>query len=489
MKPDISKIKLEFAKLKKSLNRLLHDIEAIFILFLMIALFFSIYMKRSQDSIIDCLPDNVTAVIHFSPMKSELTSKKIFIEQLKKYFEINIPDTNELLLSEATIIFLQHDGKNHPILILLLKDFKRNPLSIEGKKNNLVQEQWNEKFLVLTKKPEILKNLNIGNFKHQRTLKLFKEKNSSILTFYFNLEKIEKLTNLIDTTVLKTFKQTEINEIFIGMRSGYESNSVTIADASGLEIASAKLSANSALTEGELILSASIEPRKKKPLALPRETDNPLSKFEDTISKILPSGQKVEVILLKNLFAKKFTQVKYLHDHLMLNGEKSPYYYILSLQNIKENEISLENLKNMSINYLDEIMPEEKTVTLPDGTYMTELWSNPLRFEFIPGVRGSFNIWNLSIPTLNFEFAYAKTLDNILLSNSKNALSDYLISSKTNLLNCSNATKTGRCPDSTMKIDDEDENFYINIDYLKNKSEIFKMLSEFGDYAEGVIME
>ncbi|MFH0854245.1 MAG: hypothetical protein V1891_02020 [bacterium] len=475
MLPRVKKISNEFAKLKTTLHRLFYGIEAIFILFFVIVIFFSIYsIKHAQNSIINCLPDNLTAVIHFSFAQNEQISKNFFINRLKKYFQITIDDNEKLLseLKEAAIIFFEKDGKNYPVIILPAAE-KKNTIYFWASETGLTQKQWNEKFIVLAKEPQILKNLNQKQFKHQRTLKLFKQKNGSMLTFYLNHEKIDKQNNLIDEAV-----KTNLNkEIFIGIAKNEKNYKLKISDTENNEIVSAQINnlADVAQIDKNTILSLETYLPARENLTSffikNGVMDNSVSliKFlEETLN-----NQKINFILLKN-DSNHNTAAKNPHDQLMLNGENSRFYYILTLQNNDENKKNLEKFKITAINYLDKIMPEEKIATLPDGTFMTELWSNPLRFEFKESpFQLSDIIGDISKSTIDFELSYAKTSNLILLSNSKNTLKTYL----SNNLTRADAKNTG------------DENFFVNIDYLKDKSEIFEILSLFGNYANGVIKE
>lgn len=513
-----SKIKHEFAKLKKSLAMLFYGIEAIFILFLALVIFLGVYgAYNEKKSIINYLPDNLTGLIYYTPSKGGDVFNSLFLNEAKKYFQ-----SDEIFFDnfkEAAIIFLENKGTSYPLLIFTPK----NAENFELLKNNgkLINEVWNEKFIVMAEEPKILKLLSQGAFKYKRTLKLFKEKNGFNTVVYLNLEKIKKTSNSLDKAILNALKTKKLNELFIGLKECGKDNCISIADISGEVILSAKIATSSA-SSPDLIFLSSANLSNNASQIFPAET---FSEPNNAIAEILPAG-KIKIIILKN-FRQNDGQdspempashfggspemfQKYVHNQLMLNGEKSPLHYIIAIENNENNEKILENLKISAINYLDKIMPEEKTIKLPDGTFMTELWSNPERLKFkespiaCPASCGE-GCWGvlsaekycilgkLTEPAINFAFTYAKTPDCILLSNSTDALSDYLLPSEKSLLNCDNTmplpVETGHCPVSTMKNDDENENFYINIDYLKSKSDIFKILSEFGNYATGVIKE
>src|SRR4030042_2481682 len=349
---NISKIKQQFSKLKNSPCNLLYGIEAIFILFLIIVIFFGVYgAYNEKNSIINCLPDNLTGLIHYTPSKGGAVFNSLFLNEAKKYFQ-----SDEIFFDnfkEAAIIFLENKGTSYPLLIFAPKNAEdlelgwahqttrvilrtpsriiagrgtKDPLNqrlasgdssprssaqndahIELLKNNgnLINEVWNEKFIVMAEEPEILKLLSQGAFKYKRTLKLFKEKNGFNTVVYLNLEKIKKTSNSLDKAILNALKTKNLNEFFIVLKEDGKDNLISIADISGLEIVAAKVSSSNSASPN-LIAAACANFPDNASFILPAET---FSKPNNAIAEILPAGK------IKFIFFKKFRQ----------NGLPPPY--------------------------------------------------------------------------------------------------------------------------------------------------------------------
>jgi len=469
MQINTKKLKEEFHNMTKKLTMVLHGIEAVFILFLAAVIGITLTQNlRFNDSIISHLPNNLTAYEHVASLKKDEKLEQFFVEQASDLFKIPKTDIYKKMLpyfnGQTAIALLNAPASCEPILIFQ-KSKNFNDETEYWLTNNDIGITYlqNGKLAVLGKNFNILKNLKSSEkFQYSKQIKKFKRKNKTSLSAYVNLAGLTETGNRndVDGIIINELKNKN-QHLLAGLRKTIDGYEINIADMESGLIASAKITnslLNDQLINDDITTSDTIFIAQ--------------GHYKNTLLKSIGlAEQEAKIIIFKN--NNKNIQKKSnnsLHNELMLNGENSDYHYILAFKNNENNKKKLFQMKNFFVNYLDEKLPDERSARLPDGTYMTELWSNPSRFSFANSTiaQGVYVLYN---DQLNFELSYSQTADYILLSNSQTRLADFL---KTN-------------QDVSFIRDSNDEKFYINFADLQDHSYIFKVLNVFGHYITGTI--
>ncbi|MFH1192127.1 MAG: hypothetical protein V1655_01500 [bacterium] len=482
---NFQKIKEEFVKTENKIKAIFCGLGASFILFIILIIFLFFSSNTSaKDSIISYLPDNTIFYAHIASLSNDKTTD-FFADQMVKYLKIEKNSAYNKIFpflgQEAAIAVLQNNNEAIPFFIF------KNPATSESHFPNFPDTEKDLKIKNLTNKNLTVLSANNNEFKSNSgfknisQIKKFAKKYSPDLTFYIDINKIYSTENnisILDNAVLEEMKNK--GEILVGVKKINDSYEMSIADIEQNILSKIKLQNNDEKKYGENIIFSAQTNAADKISVLP---ENFFKYFPDL------ENEKMEIILTSSSNEQqKNNSDASLRNQLMLNGENSPLQYIITLKNNTKNQENLEKIKTFFINYLDEKIPEEKVASLPDSSLMTELWSNPERFKFnavavfsspyeerqpdraiLEGAECS--LYLLKNNQLNFEFAYSETKNTILLSNSENALKNYL----------------SRIPDFAIADSTDFEAFFINTEYLRNEGIIINALNYFGNYADGII--
>lgn len=454
---------------KNKIIKILFSLEAgIFLsMSLLIALLIGSILSK-EKSLITYLPNNIIALEYFSFPETEEKIQNLFFHETNLHFNINEADTLPPM-RQACVLFSKYQDRFLP-LIIVEASFANGNSEIKSwaKKNNLLAEDWKEKFIVLALNPEALKILNSKDrFKYRKALNNFRTLNNFSTVFYFDSQNIaNELLGKIDRAMI-IHAQENADQVFAGIKEENKNYKITIAFPDRRPIAS--------LTVAEEMSGLTGWPTDKEQneILLAMKTvfssDNNLPIGDEELNKIL-NGQEVNLVIELNNSTDKIISRndESWQNKLLLYGAKAPHYYIVILKNNPKTKQILEIVKNYAKNYLDEKFPEEQIKELPDGTYMTEFWSNPQRFSFTTVQKESSKepIFFLANEKLNFELAYRETADYVFISNAKEALSHFDLGNKKN-------------------IPANEEPVYVNNAYFKDKSELFQILNTLGKYTFG----
>ncbi|MFH0856575.1 MAG: hypothetical protein V1860_01610 [bacterium] len=449
--PNLNKIKKEFKSAKRSFIIFSCAIILILILFIAAAAGLFMYAAADNNSLLNDLPDDMAAMEYFLKIKDEKINL-IYKNLITDNFAIELSDAPIINFNEAAVIFIQEEGNNRPVLILN-PDKNAGDIILWAKKNNITSEYLNKKIILLTRYPEILKYFKKEPFLYAKTLKKFQQKNKFSALIFFDFTKLKASENLVENSIIEGVAKAE-NRILIGIKKdkSYDYN-VKTASIAGKEFMTFKITASP--SRENVFIPANDD---KNTIMSYRFFNN--NAFAEKLSLPVKDG---EFILIDN----HERSVEESYNPLMLDGDRSAYFYILILKNNSENKKNLENIKNSSISYIDKNIQEERISELPDGTYMTEIWSNPKRFSFSPNDN---NIFSLAAENLNFEIAYSENENYIFIGNSKIALSDFIKSRP-----------------GYHRNDTNTENFYLNTDYIKDTPAL-GILNMFGKYVTGEIL-
>lgn len=462
---NFQKIKEEFVKAKNKIKKLFCGLRAVFILCIILIIFLFISPNTTaKDSIISYLPDNTILYAHIASLANDKKITDFFAEKMAGYLKIPREDIYNKIFpfvgQEVAIAVLQNNNnETSPFFIFKNQDHLTKGILLP----NITIENLTEKKLIILSKNnnEFKKFQGSSNFKNSAQIKKFTKKYSPDLTFYIDINKIysaENSISLLDNAILEKIKDK--GEILAGIKKINNFYEMSIADIEQNIFSKIKFQDEASEKYNEKIIFSAKTNILDDISFLPKEF------FKDFLNL---KNEGIEIILTRGANnPQKNNSDNSLHNQIMLNGENSVYQYVIALKNNEENQENLEKIKNFFINYLDEKLPEERIASLPDGSFMTELWSNPKRFVF--GKNEDSPIYSLKNTQLNFEFTYSGNKNIILLSNSENALKNYL----------------------SKKLEPEtdgEETFFINTASLKNNGIIINTLNYFGDYADGRLIK
>lgn len=471
MEINLTKIKKEFKKTRKSFRIFFLSFISVLILLLTAVFILFIYANFNNNSLINHFPADIRAIEYFLRTKDEKIND-LFDKEMARHFNLSYEVLLPFDFKESAIIFLPEDDNIRPLL--LLTSNKGDALRSWAKKNNLASEYLDEQTVLLTRYPRMLKYLKGNPFPQKKALKKFQQKNNFSVLFFLDLEKLKNEKNSIEAALTGEFKSGK-EKIFIGVKKDSADYKIKIADTAAKEFINLKVTDKADIKK---IKNFFIPSDEDKNIILSFKTSSmedenyitaPFKKIYENSPFDLKDSELILIDNPDNLSgSEKINNLP--HNALMLNGDKSNYYYVLTLKNNPLNQKLIDYIKNSSIAYLDKNMPEDRLKKLPDGTYMTETWLNPKRFSFAATDNGLNQIFYLNNAGINFEISYAQNQEYIMISNSKNALMDFSENHKT----------------YHSGIKNDKDFFYLNNPRL-GKSEIFRILNTFGKYTIGDI--
>lgn len=167
IKQNLNKIKKEFKNAKRSFY--MFSFFIIFILILFIAAAVALFIANANaNPLLNYLPDGISAIEYFSETKNEKV-RDLFNKEAARHF--NLPDAMPASLDfkEGAIIFLPEGDNIRPIFLLTPKD-DGAAIALWAKENNLTFEHLDEKTVILTHYPQMLKYFKKTSFPQKKIL-------------------------------------------------------------------------------------------------------------------------------------------------------------------------------------------------------------------------------------------------------------------------------------------------------------------------------
>lgn len=488
----------------KSSRRYLY-LSAWIILVLLIFFGAIVYYKYSLYTIADYVPSEIIFYGHFSNKNSDKKLLDFILTQAQIHLKNDKIVLAEMLApylqNQTAIALFKYDNNIIPVLIIETKNNFQNRSKFEGlfetaNKKGFNINYWDNKFLVLSKDSKLSDMIKIKNSLPYK--KLFKKyRKDDGYKFYINLNNLQNSKlRLIDKTIIDNLEGKKISKILGNIIKVDDVYNFEIKDIKNNKIASGKVFNNFnkggnfhlPILNNLFIFGIHSKSNISEIWKKDYIQENKLEK-----NKLSSNDNQLEFILLKNGNAASTLEtpenINDLKEFLMLQGGDSDYYWIAKFRNNLQNQDGLEQIKILMRNYLSSKLPEERKVILPDGTDMVELWRNPKKFNFTREFFKSFPVYTLRSDKIGFEFSYAENNEYIFLSNSYKILPYFL--------EFNNNETTKKKDNFFLKLfnwrwgkdENYNEDFYVNNEFLKGESEIFRELNILGENILGYVID